>query len=367
MSDKRLETPFGAFTLERYPLDKKQLLQAWDGADSYLLTTVSERFSNATNILVCNDNFGALTVPLSARDTHFVSDSYCSQHAIALNLERASLEAHARQLDTIPELIDLVLIRVPKSLAQFEYQLSEISKQVPSGTPVLAAAMVKHLPHAAKDLMEQYLGPTQLSRAVKKARILETNIQASEHRYQKRFGFDWQARHYSTGPNVFSNKSIDIGARFMLEQLPKMQLQGRIADLGCGSGILGIETAMISPNAELDFYDESYQAVQATASNWRRIIANDQANFIWTDSMKDAEPNQYDVILNNPPFHQQHTVGDYIATSMFKDAHRCLKAGGKLYVVGNRHLGYHSRLRRWFKNVNLVASNSKFVVLCAEK
>jgi 16S rRNA (guanine1207-N2)-methyltransferase len=50
---------------------------------------------------------------------------------------------------------------------------------------------------------------------------------------------------------------------------------------------------------------------------------------------------------------------------MFADSRRSLRRGGELWVVGNRHLGYHAKLKRLFGNCEVVASNTKFVVLRA--
>jgi 16S rRNA (guanine1207-N2)-methyltransferase len=52
---------------------------------------------------------------------------------------------------------------------------------------------------------------------------------------------------------------------------------------------------------------------------------------------------------------------------MFSEARRALRPGGELWVIGNRHLGYHLKLRRLFGNSELVASDAKFVVLRAVK
>jgi 16S rRNA (guanine1207-N2)-methyltransferase len=41
--------------------------------------------------------------------------------------------------------------------------------------------------------------------------------------------------------------------------------------------------------------------------------------------------------------------------------------GGILHVVGNRHLGYHIKLKRLFGNCKTIASNGKFVILQASK
>jgi 16S rRNA G1207 methylase RsmC len=71
--------------------------------------------------------------------------------------------------------------------------------------------------------------------------------------------------------------------------------------------------------------------------------------------------------LNNPPFHQQHSNGDAIAWNMFKDARRVLIGGGELWVVGNRHLGYHAKLKKLFGNCETLAANKKYVILKATK
>jgi 16S rRNA (guanine1207-N2)-methyltransferase len=44
-----------------------------------------------------------------------------------------------------------------------------------------------------------------------------------------------------------------------------------------------------------------------------------------------------DLILCNPPFHQQNTIGSHIAMRMFKQARQVvLRSGGELWVIGNR-------------------------------
>jgi 16S rRNA G1207 methylase RsmC len=60
-------------------------------------------------------------------------------------------------------------------------------------------------------------------------------------------------------------------------------------------------------------------------------------------------------------------VGDQIALRMFRQSYRALRKGGELWVIGNRHLGYHVSLKHLFASVELVASNKKFVVLRASR
>ena len=66
-------------------------------------------------------------------------------------------------------------------------------------------------------------------------------------------------------------------------------------------------------------------------------------------------------------FHQQQVVGDFLAWRIFQQAREALVTGGALYIVGNRHLDYHQKLKRLFGNCTLVASNKNFVILKAVK
>jgi 16S rRNA (guanine1207-N2)-methyltransferase len=69
-----------------------------------------------------------------------------------------------------------------------------------------------------------------------------------------------------------------------------------------------------------------------------------------------------DLIVVNPPFHDNNVTGDEIAWQMFTGARRALRPGGRLVVVGNRHLAYQAKLGRLFGGSRNLASNRKFVV-----
>ena len=57
----------------------------------------------------------------------------------------------------------------------------------------------------------------------------------------------------------------------------------------------------------------------------------------------------------------------HTAWSMFADSRDALRPGGSLWVIGNRHLAYHAKLKRLFGDCDVVNANSKFVVLRSMK
>ena len=145
--------------------------------------------------------------------------------------------------------------------------------------------------------------------------------------------------------------------------MPASEEPKHIIDLGCGNGLLGIAAAGTHPNATFTMVDESFMAVASAEQNFAQNHPDRTAIFQVTDCLTGIADNSADLILNNPPFHQQNTIGDFIAVQMFKDAKRTLKTGGELLVIGNRHLGYHVKLKRLFGNCTTLASNKKFVIL----
>ena len=371
-----LITPFAQLDLIRQPEQQDEPLQAFDAADEYLLNHVAETgLTLQSRVLVLNDSFGALAASL-ARHANVVSstDSYLAMQGLEKNLARNGMPYDAVALvpasAPLTGPFDWVLIRVPKTLALLEEQLIRLQGQLAPGGRVIAAAMVKHLPRSAGDLLETYVGPVQASLAVKKARLLIATPQPREilpSPYPTRYSLDQPTIELLNHANVFCREGLDIGTRAFLPYLPKNLGAARVADLGCGNGVLAIASALANPDAHYTLVDESFMAVQSAAQNWRANLGDREAIIRADDGLAGQEPDSLDVVLCNPPFHQQQVVGDFLAWRMFQQARAALVVGGALYLVGNRHLGYHSKLARLFRGVEQVAATPKFVILKARK
>ncbi|HEY0287016.1 MAG TPA: methyltransferase [Pseudomonas sp.] len=371
-----LDSPFAQLDLIRQPEQSDEPLQAFDAADEYLLNYVAEHgLTLQSRVLVLNDNFGALAVSLAPHASVLSSsDSFLAVQALEKNLVR-----NGQAFDTVPViaasepltgLFDWVLIRVPKTLALLEEQLIRLQGKLAPGARVIAAGMIKHLPRSAGELLEEYIGPVQASLAVKKARLLfstpeEKPVQPSP--FPTRYTLDAPKIELVNHANVFCRDGLDIGTRAFLPFLPKNLGNARVADLGCGNGVLAIASALANPQAHYTLVDESFMAVQSAQENWRTALGEREVVIRAADGLAGQAPDSLDVVLCNPPFHQQQVVGDFLAWRMFQQAREALVTGGALYIVGNRHLGYHSKLARLFRGVEQVGATPKFVILKARK
>lgn len=371
-----LQLPQGEYQLSRYPIQSNETLRAWDAADEYLLKQLSaeQQPKQETNTVIVNDSFGALTTALAEFKPAMISDSYLSQQGTIQNLKNNHLESNSIQLlDSLhypTKTIDLLIIKIPKSHALLEDQLHQLRPLLNEKSRIIAAAMAKQIHSSTLQLFEKIIGPTHTSLAKKKARLVfcefDNTLQSIANPYPKSYTLEGTNYTILNHANVFSRERLDIGTRFLLQHLPTNA--EKIIDLGCGNGIVGLMAAQCNPSAELTFVDESFMAITTAEANFQAAFSGKRkARFITTDCLTGIEKESADLIINNPPFHQQHAIGDHIAWQMFKQSKEVLIKGGELRVIGNRHLGYQQKLKKLFGNCELVASNAKFVILSSKK
>lgn len=380
---EQLKINGATFDLNRYPLRNNDPLRAWDAADEYILDHLfdNQLLDSEQRVLIVNDSFGALAVPLSHFSPDIFGDSYLSQQSIQQNSLHNIGDKHTVSFIDSTEILnsvyDIILFKLPKNQALLEDQLYRIKKHITAETIIIAAGMVKTVHRSTLQLFESIIGPTTTSLARKKARLVfshvDTSLKGDTTPYPKSYQLDDYNITVVNHANVFSRQKLDIGTRFFLENMPSNSNVKDVIDLGCGNGLLGVVYALKNPGAKLKFVDESYMAVASARTNYEHAIdtcdngEKGSAEFLVTDCLTNFETNSIDLTLNNPPFHQNTAVGDHVAWQMFTESKKILRNNGELWVIGNRHLGYHTKLKRLFGNCETVASNQKFVLLKARK
>lgn len=371
--------------LFRYPQNLQHVSwQAWDAADEYLIEYVEQNFVqyNELSIRIYNDDFGALGCWFAHAKPEWVSDSYVALTSFQQNLAANELSLDSQHLyDSISQSnkpLDLVLIKVPKTSALLEQQLIDLQKVVTPNTQIIATGKVNAIQKSTQALFDKYLGPCHTSLAKKKSRLIfcqatgqKTNISP----YPTVWHIENPAFKISNLANVFARQQLDIGARFVLQNLHKLPplANKTIIDLGCGNGVLGLHILHKNKSANVIFVDESYMAISSAKQNVLQNIPDQIQNcdFVVDNCLDDFQSKsnfkQVDLVICNPPFHQQNTITDHIAWQMFRDSYNLLNKDGHIYIVGNRHLDYPAKLKRLFGNVKIEVNNQKFSILSATK
>ncbi|MEV6510394.1 methyltransferase [Streptomyces sp. NPDC051642] len=376
-----MTTPWGDRALARFPEDPRDRLRAWDASDEYLLRQLAEQDTPLSGtVVIVGDRWGALATALAEHGPVQITDSFLTQEATKANLARNEVDADSVRLlttqDPPPERVDVLLVRVPKSLALLEDQLLRLAPAVHAETVVVGTGMVKEIHTSTLKLFERILGPTRTSLAEKKARLIHCTPRSSAVRGTNPWPHSYalpddigvvSGRTVVNHAGVFCAERLDIGTRFLLQHLPSRPGLGKVVDLGCGNGVVGTAVSLADPEAEVLFVDESFQAVASAEATYKANGAPGHAEFRVGDGLVGVPADSVDLVLNNPPFHSHQATTDATAWRMFSGARRALRPGGELWVIGNRHLAYHVKLKRLFGNSQLVASDAKFVVLKAVK
>jgi 16S rRNA G1207 methylase RsmC len=267
---------------------------------------------------------------------------------------------------------DLVVLRVPKQRVYLEYQLSKLARLLPTGAAVLAAGMDKHLsPHTAA-LLERYIGPTERLPGQRKARLF---VAVRDRRPV--VDCDVNATYFCAQldanlgnlPNVFSQDKLDIGTRFLLEHLHLAEPVETAMDLACGNGVIGLVAVQRGIAGNMLFCDESALAIASARRNATTVFANPPHTFQFHhgDGLAHYGGAAAQLILCNPPFHQEHIVNEFAGKRMLQQCSQHLVPGGHLLLVANRHLDYLPLLRSSFKDVKKCANNAKFSIFLARQ
>lgn len=376
----------GSLQLHRWPLNQpNNSLQAWDAADELLILHAQEAIKLFTaehqrqpTLLLINDSFGALSCALAGNTQIQVNDSVLAAQATLYNRQQNSIADTGLQqicsLAQFPQKPDIVLLKLPNNHSYLQYVLQQLASVVTPQTLILASAKAKDISRNVLAMFNNTLGQASASLTVKKCRLVQCSFDTRlPGAAAVRFPLAWPLEHTEftviNHANVFSREKLDQGARFFLQHLPEIQHAQRVIDLGCGNGVLGLTLLSQFSDFQLVCCDESYMAVDSAKQTIAGNLPEKAAlcEFIVDDCLSQQADKSADIVLCNPPFHQQHAVTGHIANQMFIDAKRVLKQGGRLRIVANRHLGYAEVLKRLFGNCQQLAADPKFVILEAIK
>lgn len=151
----------------------------------------------------------------------------------------------------------------------------------------------------------------------------------------------------------------------------------RVADVGCGSGAIGISIAKYAPNADVTLIDISEEAVSITSCNADKNGVGGSVKIIRGDLLLPVLDQRFDIIVSNPPYIEtsviptlQRAVREYepltaldggidglkFYREITAQAYNCLRHGGLIvYEIGyNQALSVKNILmENNFKNVEV--------------
>ena len=145
-----------------------------------------------------------------------------------------------------------------------------------------------------------------------------------------------RALSFTTDAGVFSKDGLDRGTQVLLEALPP--LSGRVLDLGCGWGAVGVSLGARYPSLEIVMTDVN---ARAAALSRRNAEANGVSAQVVQGDGFEAVSGAFDAIVTNPPIR----AGKAVIYGLFERARDFLRPGGALYIVIRKQQGAPSALK----------------------
>jgi 16S rRNA (guanine1207-N2)-methyltransferase len=165
-------------------------------------------------------------------------------------------------------------------------------------------------------------------------------------------------------PGVFSFDRLDDATCLLLGQM-RITADDRMADLGCGYGLLGLVAARMGA-ARVDLLDANLLAAAAAQENIRRLgLSNAQA--LPSDVLRAVTGQTYTRILTNPPFHAGKGVDYQVAAAFIQQSRAALEPDGELLLVANRFIRYEKMMEAQFRQVSVKAEDGRYRVIAAVK
>lgn len=143
----------------------------------------------------------------------------------------------------------------------------------------------------------------------------------------------------TSGSGVFAQGRLDKGTEVLL-RATEPPTGGRVLDLGCGYGVIGLAIAAAVPEAVVTAIDVNQRAVLLARENAEKLDVADRFTALTPDEV--PEDATYDEIWSNPPIR----IGKAALHELLLRWLPRLAPGGRAVMVVGKNLGADS-LQRW--------------------
>lgn len=190
----------------------------------------------------------------------------------------------------------------------------------------------------------------------------DSNVKSEERLI--RFHFKEKLFELFSDNGVFSKNGLDEGSNILIEYILKLPLNGRLLDMGCGYGSIGLTLATFFENSFIDMFDINERAVNLARKNQEKLGIKNVGIGV-SDGFKNVK-NEYNFIFINPPIR----AGKQVVYKMFEDSFASLCNDGNLVIVIRKSHGAPSaqkKLIEIFGNCEIKEKNKGYYILQSTK
>lgn len=162
---------------------------------------------------------------------------------------------------------------------------------------------------------------------------------------------------FKTDNGVFSKGELDYGTYLLLTTVLKLDIKGKVLDLGCGYGAIGVIVSKLK-NTKVTMVDVNKRAVHLSKMN----VSDNKCDCLVINS--DGYLNvsdKFDYIITNPPIR----IGKTKLYDLIIDGKNYLTENGVIYLVIRKEQGAKSFIKDMseYYNVNVLEKSKGFYII----
>jgi 16S rRNA G1207 methylase RsmC len=325
------------------------------------------------DVLVVDANYGVLPTVLGAltpegRTVATETSARARRLAarnVADNAVDATVELVASPADAAVEGVD-VAVYVPYAYDPVEVVRDRVAAALsvvaPDGHLYLAAAPTTGL-NRYRDALAELAADVETVRSrgdhdlLRARRPADYETPDTDRRRTLAATVDGVDAEFVTSPGLFAAGAVDHGTALLCAALPEDL--GRVLDLCCGYGVVGIYAALAGAESVTMTDDDRVAVSRARESVARNGV---DADVVPADAGRGIE-GPFDVVASNPPTH----AGDGVLRDLIDRAAAVLAPDGAAYFVHNRAVDLATPLARRFDEVTEVAAGEDHLVQRARR
>jgi len=165
-----------------------------------------------------------------------------------------------------------------------------------------------------------------------------------------------------TDNGVFSKEHFDYGSKLLITNFLKEEKKGRVLDLGCGYGVVGV---ILSSNKNLfiDMVDINKRAIELSKENLE--LNNIKNANCFESNIYDNIKEKYDYIITNPPIR----AGKETIRKFLFGANEYLNELGEVWFVMRKDHGVKSMIKELEKTyfIKIIDKDKGFYIIQLKK
>lgn len=168
----------------------------------------------------------------------------------------------------------------------------------------------------------------------------------------------------TTDVGVFSKAGVDFGSQLLIETFIATDIPGKILDVGCGYGPIGLSLAKTYSVRQIHMVDVNERALVLSKKNAQ---INEIENVsIYESFCYESVSEKFAYILSNPPIR----AGKQVVHTIIEEAKYHLEDQGQLWIVIQKKQGAPSAKKKMidvYGNCEVIANKKGYFVLTSKK